>query len=270
MGRDLGQHRRATRGRLGLAVFLSCGLAFAAGTADAVETIVVVRAKAKDAMFIGTSMGGAEVVIREADSGRILTQGVTAGGTGDRRGIMEDPQRRGTPLTDARTAKFEGRLDLTEPVLATVEVSAPIGQPQSMVRASTQIWLLPGKSIQGDGVVIEISGFSVGLLAPQPASHVALSGGKATVPITANVMMMCGCPVTSGGLWNADRYEVSTLVKRNGVQVGTLPLSFAGRTSTFSGLLEVTEPGAYELQVYAYDPETGNTGVDKTMFRVGE
>lgn len=270
MGRDLGQQRWATRGRLGLAVFLSCGLAFAAGAADAVETIVVVRAIAKDAMFIGTSMGGAEVVIREADSGRILAQGVTAGGTGDRRAIMEDPQRRGTPLTDARTAKFEGRLDLTEPVLATIEVAAPIGQPQSVVRVSTQIWLLPGKSIQGDGVVIEIPGFSVGLLAPQPASHVALSGGNATVPITANVMMMCGCPVTSGGLWNADRYEVSALVKRNGVQVGTLPLSFAGRTSTFSGLLEVTEPGAYELQVYAYDPETGNTGVDKTVFRVGE
>ena len=50
---------------------------------EAVQTKLVVRAKSKDAKFIGTKMGGAMVVIRDSETGRGLAEGLTAGGTGD-------------------------------------------------------------------------------------------------------------------------------------------------------------------------------------------
>tara|TARA_R110002096_G_scaffold238867_3_gene430442 strand:- start:81 stop:371 length:291 start_codon:yes stop_codon:yes gene_type:complete len=61
---------------------------------QAVDTTIVVRVLAKDAKFIGTSMGGAEVIIRDANTQEILAEGVTAGGTGDTGLIMTMPRAR--------------------------------------------------------------------------------------------------------------------------------------------------------------------------------
>jgi hypothetical protein len=49
--------------------------------------------------------------------------------------------------------------------------------------------------------------------------------------------------------------------------VETVPLSFAG-PSTFTGQVSVSKEGKYEVIVYAYDPQTGNTGVDKVTVNV--
>ncbi len=38
--------------------------------------------------------------------------------------------------------------------------------------------------------------------------------------------------------------------------------------STFQGRAEVAEKGVYEIIVYAYDQQTGNTGVDRTQVSV--
>jgi hypothetical protein len=46
----------------------------------------------------------------------------------------------------------------------------------------------------------------------------------------------------------------------------TLSITYAGKPSTFRGELAITKKGSYEVIVYAYDPLTGNTGVDKTNF----
>jgi hypothetical protein len=236
--------------------------------ARAAETKVVVRAKAKDAMFIGTSIGGARVIIRESHSGAILAQGLTHGGTGNRQKVMGEIHKRGAPMSDADTAKFETVLDLQEPVLATVEVFAPSSQGHSAIRSSIQVWLIPGRHLVGDGLIVEIPGFAVTVLGPQRAEKISLSTGKAVVPITANVVMMCGCPVERGGLWDADRYRVEALILQDGVSSGSIPLTYAGKTNTFEARLEVTAPGDYELQVYAYDSVSGNTGLDATVFRV--
>lgn len=53
---------------------------------------------------------------------------------------------------------------------------------------------------------------------------------KLTVPLHANVILMCDCP--------------------------------------FEGALPVQRQGAYEVTVTAYDPVTGNTGADSTTFIV--
>jgi len=34
--------------------------------------------------------------------------------------------------------------------------------------------------------------------------------------------------------------------------------------STYEGMFKPELPGAYEIMVYAYDPNNGNTGLDKT------
>lgn len=51
-----------------------------AGYAEPTE--IIVRVLARGGKFIGTSMGGAEVVVRDAASGQVLARGTTEGGTG--------------------------------------------------------------------------------------------------------------------------------------------------------------------------------------------
>jgi hypothetical protein len=86
--------------------------------------------------------------------------------------------------------------------------------------------------------------------------------------VRANVVMMCGCPIEPGGVWDAGRFEVRAIVSRNGARLRELPLAYAGETSQFAGELADLEPGAYEVVVYAHDPANGNTGLDRTTFLV--
>ena len=173
---------------IGIGIGLAATLV--AGVCGAAETRVMVRARTKDAKFIGTSMGGALVVIRKADTGEILASGLTSGGTGDTKRIMNDPHVRGAQITDLSTAGFEAKIDLAEPTFVTVEVSGPMGQRQSAAKATVQTWLIPGKNVGGDGLMVEIPGFAVNLVAPRAHEVVALEGGKAKVPLVANVVMM--------------------------------------------------------------------------------
>ena len=70
--------------------------------------------------------------------------------------------------------------------------------------------------------------------------------------------------MTPGGLWDSSNYEIKAMVKYDGKVTNTIPLDFAG-PSTFKGGLKVTRAGNYEIIVYAFDPRTGNAGVDKMM-----
>lgn len=244
---------------VGLFLFLS--------NAHATETTIVVRALAKDAMFIGTSMGGAKIIIREVESGTILAQGITEGGTGNPATVMKEPRKRGTSLSDASTAKFEASLDLAEPTFVSIEALAPSSQRQALIKVSTQLWLLPGRNINGDGVILEIPGFAVDVLYPQSSERFRLSDTR-VISISANVVMMCGCPITPGGMWDANRYEIQGIVKHNGIPIGRVFLAYANKPNTFTGNLEIGKPGVYEIHVYAYDAQTGNTGIDRVVFKV--
>jgi hypothetical protein len=253
-------------GRVVLSILLV--LAGLVGLCEAVETTVVVRARSKDAKFIGTSMGGAQVTIRRTEDGRVLAQGLTQGGTGDTTRLMVEPLQRGRPLADPSAAKFETAIDLDAPTLVTVEARAPYAQPQSLITSSTQIWLVPGKHVTGDGVILEIPGLAVDVLSPQTPQDVALVDRSAALPITANVVLMCGCPIEESSLWKASGYEVAALVKRDGVSLQPVAMTYAGKRNTFEGRLEVTTKGVYELTVYAYHPSTGNSGVDRATITV--
>ena len=70
------------------------------------ETRIIVRAKAKDAKFIGTSIGGAYVIIKDANTGKTLAEGLISGSTGNTDRIMKKAHERHVNLSDDQTAKF--------------------------------------------------------------------------------------------------------------------------------------------------------------------
>ena len=166
---------------IALAAILSFGIA------EAVQTRLVIRAKSKDAKFVGTSMGGALVVISDTETGKMLAKGLTAGSTGNTKKIMLQPHGRGIRITDDSTAKFEAVIDIEEPRLVTIEVEAPYGMKPKTVKASTQVWLIPGKKIAGEGIIIEVSGFSVDATA---AGNATLTQNRAVIPIQARIVMI--------------------------------------------------------------------------------
>jgi len=242
---------------------------FLSATAVAVPTEITVRVMAKDAKFIGTSMGGAVVTIKDLQTGEILAKGITSGSTGNTGRIITTPIERGVPISDERTAKFSAVIDIDEPTQVEVTANGPLNPPQAANRVSATQWIVPGKHIsEGDGWVLEIPGFAVDIL--DPTAHTQLKGVPKTLDVTINVVMMCGCPIEPGGLWDANGYEVKALAKRNGEAIGGFVLKYAGKTSQFAASFTVEEPGDYELTVYVYDPSNGNTGLDKVSFSVSE
>lgn len=228
--------------------------------ASAQETTLMIRVQSKDAKFIGSSIGGAKITVKDDLTGKILAEGITKGSTGDTKVIMEQPKSRGNKITDEETAGFLAKLDISEPVFVTIEAVAPVNKRQASVRSTIQQWILPGKNIGGDGIVLEVPGFVVDILSPQ--THESLADGK-EITITANVVLMCGCPVTPGGIWDANKYEINALISGPGMETLTVPLKNNKKPSTFTGQTDLNA-GNYEITVYAFDPATGNTGLDKT------
>ncbi len=224
------------------------------------ETSIMIRAKAKDAKFIGSSIGGAKIIVRNSLTGEILAEGITKGSTGNTGKIMKEDWRRGEDLSEESTAGFLARLNIEEPQFVSVEAYGPFNKKQATVKSSTQFWVIPGKDILGDGVVLEIPGFVVDILSPQ--THEALSSEE-NIEIKANIVMMCGCPVTEGGIWDAATYELMAKITGDDGKTSEIALKATDKSSTFSAETKL-EPGLYEVLVYAFDPETGNTGVDKT------
>lgn len=223
------------------------------------QTKVVVRAKAKDAKFIGSSIGGAKVIIREVVTGKILDEGMTKGGTGDTDLIMRQPHKRYTDISDESAAHYTALLDIKDPTFVEIEVIAPINQKQAAITASTQLWVLPDKHILGDGVVLDIPGFIVDVLSPQ--THEGLSAGE--IRIIANVVMMCGCPITPDGLWDANEIDVGARISKDGEFIKSIMLTITEKANTFKGSFEGAAAGLYEIAVFAYDKRSGNTGLDK-------
>lgn len=241
-------------------LFLLLSLLIFPAAITAQETSVMIRVQSKDAKFIGSSIGGAKIIVKEALTGEILAEGITHGSTGDTELIMKEPRERGKQLSDNETAGFLAVLNIKKPVFVTIEAIAPIQKKQAAVKSSTQLWIIPGKDITGDGIVLEVPGFVVDILSPQTHERIA---SENEIEIKVNVVMMCGCPVTSGGIWDADQYEVTALISREGENERSLELNITDKPSTFSGDISLPE-GNFNITVYAVDPATGNTGLDST------
>ena len=153
-------------------VLISCLAAVVAADAQqqdqGVPTKVMIRAVSRDAKVIGTKVGGARITVRDVSTGAILAEGIQKGETGNTDQIMVQPRKRGVPVFDTPgTAGFLATVMLKQPTMVEVTAVGPLGTPQSTQRVSKTLLLIPGQDVLGDGIVLEIHGFTVTLLAPQ-------------------------------------------------------------------------------------------------------
>lgn len=234
--------------------------------AKAVPTEITVRVISKGAKFVGTSMGGALVVIEDATTGAVLAEGRTDGATGNTQMIMKTPRVPGkTVISDEESAKFTASVDIDRPTYVEISAYGPLAQRQSANRVSLTQWILPGKHItQGDALMLELPGFVVDVL--EPPAHGYAGSAPARVAIRANIRMMCGCPLTPGGLWDSNQFELRAMIEKGGEKVEKIDMRYAGEPSRFRAEYHATEPGVYQVTVYAFDPANGNTGLDHTTF----
>lgn len=223
-------------------------------------TRVLVRAVSHDAKVIGSNVGGARITVRDAESGEVLATGVQEGSTGDTRSIVLEPRARGATVFDVEgTAGYTAELALDRPTRVEITAEGPLGTPHAAQRASKTLLVVPGVDVVGEGVILELNGFTVVIESPTAAPG---SGGA--IDVRTTVTMLCGCPIEPGGLWDAERLDVVARIVRHGEVVSEAPLSFAGETSTFAGSVPSPGTGPAELQVLAIDAERANLGIART------
>jgi hypothetical protein len=242
-------------------VFALLPMLLATAPALAEPTSVTVHAISQDAKFIGDSMGGVEIVLRDAKTGKQLAKGITAGDTGDTKKIMEAVGR--SPMrTTPEAAHYSTALDILVPTLVRVELRGPLGRPLTMQRATSERWLVPGISAAaGNAWVVELPGLAI-----EVDGTSAMRQGHG-VTLTAKVALMCGCPITAGGLWDATDYEVVAVLRHKGQLPARIPLSFSAAPGQFSGTVTPSFSGKGELWITARNKRTGNTGVARLPIR---
>jgi hypothetical protein len=231
----------------------------AEATEGPVPTQLVVRVAAHDAKLIGSGVGGARVTIRDASTGEVLAEGIQEGSTGSTARIMETPRERGdTVYATPDAAAFTTTLDLEAPTQVEITAEGPLGTPHAIQRATKSVLLLPGRDVVGEGVILELHGFTV--VVEAPPADAPLSDDDSIV-VRAKVEMLCGCPLTPGGMWDADRVDIRARLLRDGDVVREAPLRYSGLPSIFTVRLPPADPGEYELEVLAADPGRGNLGM---------
>ena len=235
-----------------IAVTLGAFLCLAGAPAFAEPTPVTIRAISKDAKFIGDSMGGVRVVLTDAATGKELARGMITGATGDTQKIVVAPRGRPSAISTPEAAALHLSLDLDRPTLVKAEAVGPLGKPDAQITVTSMMWLLPGKPISGDGWMLEFPGLVV-----EPSWRAVPAGFE----VAAKVTLMCGCPIEPGGHWDAAKYEVRATLYDADKPLGSTTLAYAGKPSSFAGVIPDAKPGAYRLLVTAMNSETGNVGV---------
>jgi hypothetical protein len=223
--------------------------------ASVTPTRLVAHVVTHDAKLIGTAVGGVRVTVREVATGRELAGGLHLGGTGDTRRIMQDPRTRGDSLFAGREgARFEATLPLAAPTLVDVIAEGPLGYPDQLVSTTKRLLLVPGRDLTGDGVVLEMHGYVLDVLAPDTTAAVP-SGSD----VRARVRMLCSCPTEPTGMWRVE--QVSARLWQGNAVVGEVPLTYAGEASTYAARLPRVAAGRYTLELVASSPKSATFGV---------
>jgi hypothetical protein len=157
--------------------------------AHAETTRITVHVLSKDAKFVGTAMGGMRVTIRDVDTGEMLAEGLTVGGTGETDRIMNQPWRRGAPLATETAARYAAAIDIDAPRHVEIAAYGPLAQLQSANTVSVTQWVVPGKHVdQGDAVLLVLPGFAVDIL--DPPAHTRVGSAPVKVALRANLVML--------------------------------------------------------------------------------
>jgi hypothetical protein len=247
-------------------VLVGAGLAGSASLAEAqVPTQVMVRVTANDAKILGSGVGGARITIRDAVTGEVLAEGVQEGSTGDTGLIMGSRERGATVYETDGAAGFLAELYLSQPTRVLITGEGPLNTPHAMQATARSLLLVPGRHVLGEGVILDLLGFTVELLSPEGGTE--LEAGV-PVQVRGRITMLCGCPTEPGGIWDSSEYEVLVQAVRGGEVIGEWPMEFADRTSHYSGSISLDEPGDVELRILAIDPVKANFGMATAVVRV--
>lgn len=158
------------------------------------------------------------------------------------------------------------QLHLDEPSLLEFRATAYAPDP---VYASATMWVMPGMQLLADpGLVLTIAGLY---------ATVAASASNGTVQLSANVTMMCGCPITvqpsqtlppdTEPYWPSSEFTVTAQLRTDGgAKVYVFPLTCTS-TSTFTGSYNVP-PGVYDVSVVAVQTNETNVGFACTTLTV--
>lgn len=223
-------------------------------TGDTVETRVLVHVLAHHAKLIGSSVGGAQVTITDLETGRVLAQGITEGGTGNTDQIMGPHGPLEDVLAQSGGANFETSIPLDRPTRVRVTATGPLGFPQAVESASKTVLLLPGEDLSGNGIVLELNGLIVEILEPVSGP---ISG--ADLAVRARVRMLCSCATTPDGIWPSPGVR-ARLLDPAGAVVAEAYLPFAGEASTYEGVIRGVPEGVFELEVVAVSEDRSNAG----------
>jgi hypothetical protein len=184
---------------------------------NAQTTRVNVRVVSHDAKILGDGVGGARVVVRDPATGRVLSEGIQRGGTGDTGSIVREPHARGQTVYDTQGAGlFTAELDLDGPTVLEFVGEGPLGFEHALQRA------------------------------------------------VKRMLVVCGCPHTPGGLWDADRIRVSARIYDGPRMVREVALDYAGEPNMFTGSISLdgVRPG-WHLVALANDPDRVNFGMSR-------
>lgn len=223
-------------------------------------TQIMIRAMANDAKYIGTSVGGVRVMVKDAETDQLLDEGWINGGTGDTDRLIKNPIHRGDVLSDRNTAGYLATVDIDTPRLVKITVLGPYAYRQSLQEASITTWIIPGKDLLGDGISIKMPGFIT------DGWTQVLQGG--VVEFYLDASLLCGCPIKKNGLWDPKNYEAKAILMQDEKKIDEIPLSFTGPIGIFSAKTQLKESGHYKAILYVIDTKTGNVGVDRTMFEI--
>jgi hypothetical protein len=232
--------------------------------AQEATTQVMIRATSHDAKIIGTGVGGARISVYNALTGSLLARGMQEGGTGSTPNIMVEPRVRGQSVYDTEgAAGFLAELELAQPTQVRIEAEGPLGTPHATQRVTRTMLLVPGQHVLGDGVILELHGFTVELL--EPSSDLTNAAGT-DLSVRARVTMLCGCPTAPGGLWDSNHYSIEARIVQDGTVLETADLVFSGETSIYEGTIHAPTEDGLALQVLAMDPVKGNFGMAERSF----
>lgn len=227
-------------------------------------TQVMIRATSHDAKIIGTGVGGARISVFNALTGTLLARGMQEGGTGSTPNIVEEPRVRGHSVFDGSgAAGFLAELELNEPTQVRIEAEGPLGTPHAAQRITRTMLLVPGQHVLGDGVILEMYGFTVELL--DPLGDLTNAAGT-ELPVRARVTMLCGCPTEPGGIWDSNDYTIEARIVLDGKVLEKVALAYSGERSIFEGHISAPAEEGLTLQVLAMDAAKGNFGMVERSF----
>ena len=235
-----------------------------AGRDNAEDIDVKITVRAQDARIVGNAVGGAYVMIRDRRNGDILAEGVTAGGAGDEKTIM-DAHARDAVFSDEGSADLELSLTVLEPLPVTVSARAPLAQAQAAVTVSQDMILIPGQDYStGDGILLTVPGFAVDVIEPALGGTMKHDPNKA-VELRAHIAKLSGDRIGGkDGSWPADRYKVQAHIFKESVFVTSFDMKYGGEPGLFAANMKMPLPGTYRAIVSAFDPRTKESGVDAT------